>query len=341
MKRNAARSSAPDQRLALVLVATLGLALGATAAAQEKPGGTMADAATGGFVSAGDRCLVDSARDADGRTTITVRGELCDGRPFVKALMAGLTGNGAAASALDADFDVKVGALTGFNGTELHDVEMSVAAPTGALRDFLLMAKPGPASRLTGRLQLRSDGRRVMVLEADDSGTLLRFLDLYPHVRHGKMLFALDVAPPNQAARQGFLRLRDFALAGETALQPLVDPTPGVSADQLAMTRLSLSFEQLPDALLIRDGIAAGPSVGATVEGKLDFASNRLSLRGVLVPLYEGPWMYPPPLEKREGLFALSYEITGPPQAPVWRISSGPLAPGLLRKLFEFPADRR
>ena len=317
-------------------VASLVFALAAPAQARTD---TATDATTG-FVPAGDRCLVDSIPAAGGRSTLTVRGTSCDGRPFIKAVLASLTGDGAVA--LDSDLDVKVGTLTGFNDVELHDVELKVWRHAGMARDFTLTAQLGPGAQLIGRQWVRSDDRRIMVFETNDAGTLLRFLDLYPRVREGQMRLSLDVSSPDQASREGRLRIYDFRIVGEPTLRLLLDAAGGATGnDQLAVSRLSLSFKPLPDKLTIGEGLAHGPSLAATTAGIIDFPSNNLNLIGSLVPLYAsqsptllGPHGY------SEGLLAMKYQITGSPQAPILRINPFPPAhPGLLRKLFEFPAD--
>ena len=40
----------------------------------------------------------------------------------------------------------------------------------------------------------------------------------------------------------------------------------------------------------------------------------------------------------KEGLVGVTYEVVGPPSAPILRVNPiSPLAPGFLRKFFEFP----
>jgi hypothetical protein len=329
------RAGSTAQGIGFALVALLALALDAAAPAQERTS-TAIDPTTAGFAPAGDRCLVDLVPAADGRSTVSVRGASCDGRRFIKTVLAGLTANGAAGP--DSDLDLKVATLTGFNDVELHDVELRVWRHAGIVRDFTLAAQLGLGARLIGRQRVRPDDRRIMVFETDDAGNFLRFLDLYPRVRQGKMRLSLDVSLPDQASREGRLRISDFIIVGEPALRPLFDPARGVNGDnQLAISRLNLSFKPLPGKLTIGEGVTDGPLLGATVAGIIDFASNNLNLTGALVPAFASePTIF---LHPRE-FYAMTYQITGSPQAPVLRINPfAPAHPGILRKLFEFPAD--
>jgi hypothetical protein len=43
---------------------------------------------------------------------------------------------------------------------------------------------------------------------------------------------------------------------------------------------------------------------------------------------------------EKEGLVGITFEVVGPPGAPILRVNPfSPLAPGLVRKVFEFPSS--
>ncbi len=96
----------------------------------------------------------------------------------------------------------------------------------------------------------------------------------------------------------------------------------------------------------IRDGVVRGPAVGATVEGQIDYIKNDAHLRGTFVPFYGLNNMFGQiPIVgmilgggSNEGLLGITYEATGPPNAP--RILVNPvsaIAPGMLRKFIPSP----
>ena len=85
--------------------------------------------------------------------------------------------------------------------------------------------------------------------------------------------------------------------------------------------------------------------IGATMEGLIDYGRDEVSVRGTLVPLYGLNNMFGQiPIVglflgggSNEGLLGITYEVTGSPSNPrpiVNPISA--IAPGLLRKFFEF-----
>jgi hypothetical protein len=98
---------------------------------------------------------------------------------------------------------------------------------------------------------------------------------------------------------------------------------------------------------MVRDARLQGPVMGATMDGVLDYAANDVRLRGTFVPLFGLNNMFGQiPIVglflggDREGLIGITFEVVGPPGAPVLRVNpASALAPGLIRKIFEFPTN--
>jgi hypothetical protein len=103
----------------------------------------------------------------------------------------------------------------------------------------------------------------------------------------------------------------------------------------------------MPGKVSLREGVVRGPLLGGTIDGVVDYGHDDVHLRGTLVPLY-GPnnLLGQIPLVglfmggDKEGLFGITYEVVGRPGNPVLRINPiSAIAPGILRKVFEFPAN--
>ncbi len=96
----------------------------------------------------------------------------------------------------------------------------------------------------------------------------------------------------------------------------------------------------------LRDGVVRGPVLGGTIDGTVDYARDEVHMRGTLVPLYgpnnllgQLPLVGPFLGGDKEGLLGVTYEVVGRPGNPVLHVNPiSALAPGLLRKVFEFPA---
>jgi hypothetical protein len=95
--------------------------------------------------------------------------------------------------------------------------------------------------------------------------------------------------------------------------------------------------------LTIRNGVAAGPIAGGTIEGVMDFAGNNLHLSGAFVPLYgintafaDVP-LFGALLGGSKGMIgSMSYEFSGSPGQPVLRVNqNSAVAPGFTREILE------
>jgi hypothetical protein len=276
-----------------------------------------------------------------------MRGDVYDGRNFVKSSLAGAD-EGPKGKQMDLDLDIRIGAVAGHNGETLRGLDLKLSRRGGQIRTFNLGAKIGRDTPLSGDLRLRArDNHRVVFLETDDAGALFRFTDTYPRIFGGRMWIAMDPPTQEQAPQVGTIVVRDFVVRGEPALDRIV-ATSGASGPQgVGFAEASAGFTKTPGRMSVRDGVVRGPLVGATVEGQVDFARSEMHLRGTFVPLYGLNNMFglgQIPIVglflggSNEGLLGITYEATGAPGAP--RITVNPvsaIAPGLLRKFIPSP----
>ena len=93
-------------------------------------------------------------------------------------------------------------------------------------------------------------------------------------------------------------------------------------------------------------GAGLSPTIGATMEGQLDYGRDDVRVRGTFIPAYglnnmfgRLPLVGPLLGGQNEGLLGVTYEVVGPPHAPTLHVNPiSAVAPGFLRKLFEFRA---
>ncbi len=300
--------------------------------------------------SDGDRTSLKVERAADGALRVIMRGEVYDGRGFVKAAAA------AAPSApsqhpMDIDLDVKLDAVVGFNGEALRSVDLKMSRRAGEIRSLGLTAKIGRDAILTGDLRGRPGGRQVVYLSSNDAGAFFRFADVYARMTGGQMSIAMDPPTAGNPVQHGVLSVRDFAVHDEAQLQRAVSAGPmapqQARRNAIAFSAMRVEFNRMPGRVGLRDGVVRGPLLGGTIDGIVDYARDEVHMRGTLVPLY-GPnnLLGQLPLlglflgGEKEGLVGITYEVVGHPGNPVLRINPiSALAPGLLRKVFEFPAS--
>ena len=302
---------------------------------------------TYGF-SDGDRANLKIDRATDGALRVVIRGEVYDGRGFVKTAAGTASSNPNAKNrAVDVDVDMKLGAVVGFNGEALRSVDLKMSRRAGEIRSFGLNAKIGRDATLTGDLRGHGNGRQLIYLESSDAGAFFRFTDVYTRMSGGQVAIAMDSPSADNAAQQGALSAHNFAVHDETQLERAVSNGGPArrGGNTIDFSNMRVDFTRMPGRVVLRDGVVRGPILGGTIDGVVDYARDDVHLRGTLVPLY-GPnnLLGQLPLlglflgGEKEGLVGITYEVIGPPGSPQLRINPiSALTPGILRKVFEFP----
>jgi hypothetical protein len=194
----------------------------------------------------------------------------------------------------------------------------------------------------------------VLYITSGDGGALFRFADYYSKIQGGEIWIVLDTPTADNAPQEGIVSVRNFNIVGEAALDRLQSSAPLPEGERPAQrtqrggsvpfVRMRIDFTRTPGRFTIKEGLIFGPTIGATVEGVLDYAQNNVSIRGNYVPAYAlnnifgqiplvGLFLGGP----KEGLIAITFEIVGPASGPTLRVNPMSMAaPGFFRKLFEF-----
>jgi hypothetical protein len=297
-------------------------------------------------LSDGDKLTLKADRGTDGALRVAMRGDIYDGRNFVKSTLAST--DKAKQKQEDLDLDLKVGTVAGHNGETLRGLDLKLSRRGGRIRTFNMASKIGRDTPLNGDLRMRArDNHQVIYFETDDAGALFRFTDMYPRMFGGQMWVAMDPPTQEQSPQVGTLFIRSFAVRGEPALERVVSGAPGAAGIAgVDFSEMRADFTRFPGKMAVRDGVVRGPLVGATVEGNIDYTRDEVHLRGTFVPFYGLNNMFGQiPIVglflgggNKEGLVGINYEAVGPPGAP--RITVNPvsaIAPGLLRKFIPSP----
>lgn len=297
--------------------------------------------------SDGDKTTVKVDRSADGALRVVMRGDVYDGRNFVKMAMAGPSEPKNKARFPDLDLDIKLGVVAGYNGEALRGLDVRMARRAGRIRTFSMNSKIGRDTPLIGDLRTRvANGRPVLYFETNDAGALFRFTDMYSRMVGGKMWMGMDPPTPDASPQDGLINVRDFSIRGETALDQVASNAQNqAQTNSIDFSQARAEFVRAPGRMTIRDGVLRGPMIGATMEGNIDYLRDQVHVRGTLVPLYGLNNMFGQiPIVglflgggSNEGIFGITYEVTGPtnnPRPVVNPISA--IAPGMLRKFFEF-----
>jgi hypothetical protein len=301
--------------------------------------------------SDGDKASLKAERGADGVVKVTMRGDVFDGRGFLKSAISGKEGDAKSKTrSIDFDVDLKLGAVAGYSGEALRSVDCKLSRRNGVIRNFTLSGKLGWDTPLAADLRGQAQGREVIYLETNDAGAFLRFTDTYTKMVGGQLQLAMDPPTVEPSAKEGLINVRDFTVKGEASLdRAAAGGQPGVS-NGVTFSRVRAEFTRQNGQLTIREGVVKGPTIGGTIEGSIDYPGNQVRMSGTLVPMYGLNNMFGQiPIVglflgggSNEGLIGVTYEVVGTPGAPVLRVNPiSAMAPGVLRKIFEFGTGKQ
>jgi hypothetical protein len=300
-------------------------------------------------LSDGDKTTLQLERTPDNLYKVTVRGDTFDGRNFVRAVMSGGPEPKQRRPSIDIDVDAKIGAVAGFKGEILRNLDLHLTRRSGTLRNLAALARFSSDGVLQGELRGKPGSQQTVYLEASDAGALFRFSDTYSRMLGGQMWIAMDAPTHDGAEKKGLIEVRDFTIRGEAALDGVAAGAPNGVSNGVQFSRMRVDFTKQPGRMTIQKGGVEGPMVGGTVEGVMDYAGNELHLRGYFVPLYglntafsDIP-LFGQLLGSKEGLIgSMYYEVVGPPGAPVLRVNPISAAmPGFTKKFLEIPSNDR
>ena len=304
--------------------------------------------------SEGDKTSLKAERGQDGVIKVTMRGDVFDGRTFLKSAISGTSKDDSKNKAknIDVDVDLKLGAVAGFNGEALRSVDLKMSRRGGFIKVFTLNGKVGRDTPVTAELRSKgqNQGRDAVVLQTNDAGAFFRFTDTYSKVMGGQLMLAMEPPTPDQSPKEGLLNVRDFTVKGEAALDRAAAGVPANAPNGISFSALRSEFTRQSGQLTISEGVVKGATIGLTIEGSIDYNANKVCMSGTIVPMYGLNNMFGqlPVIGlflgngNNEGLIGVTYEVVGTPGSPVLRINPiSAILPGVTRKIMEFNTGKQ
>ncbi|THD51972.1 MAG: hypothetical protein E8A46_14230 [Bradyrhizobium sp.] len=300
--------------------------------------------------SEGDKTSLRADRGPDGVLKVTMRGDVFDGRGFLKSAISGKEADAKSKSKnVDFDLDVKLGAVAGYFGEALRSVDVKLSRRNGVIRSLAFSGKLGRDTPLTADLRGRAQGRDVIYLETNDAGAFLRFTDTYSKVVGGQLELAMDPPTVEPSAKEGLINVRDFSVKGEGALDRLAAGGSTGVQNGISFSRLRAEFTRQNGQLTIREGVLKGLTIGGTIEGSIDYPGNQVRMSGTFVPIYGlNNMLGQIPVfglffgGSNEGLFGVTYEVVGTPDKPTLRVNPiSAIFPGVARKIWDFNTGKQ
>ncbi|MGL4636594.1 MAG: DUF3971 domain-containing protein [Beijerinckiaceae bacterium] len=294
-------------------------------------------------LSPGDNVRLDYERQ-NAAAKITIRGNNFDARPFLKPLSD--QGPQASRQEGDLELDLKTTLLSGHGGEVMTNSDLRIVRRQGQIRQLSMTGKiNGESVKINGRST--NDSPPPLAVQVDDAGAFLRFMDLYSRMIGGDMVGQLT--PVGSRRMDGNFNFKNFTLRNEPAIRRLVsannpDGSARIGGDA-AFTKMRLEFTRTGTENTIKEAVIFGPQIGLTFNGIIDSVRDRISLSGTFIPVYglNNALAQIPVLGnllaggRNEGLLAITFGISGRASQP--NVTINPLsavAPGILRKIFEF-----
>jgi Protein of unknown function len=303
--------------------------------------------------SEGDKASLKAERGTDGVIKVMMRGDVFDGRNFLKSAISGKDKDAdskSKAKNADVDVDLKLGAVVGFDLNPARSVEVKFSRRGGVVKVFSLNGKIGRDTPVTADLRTPTrGGREVIYLETSDAGAFLRFTDTYSKAIGGQLTLAMEPPTVEPSAKEGLINIRDFSVKGEAALDRAASGGQAGAPNGIAFSALRAEFTRQTGLLLIRNGVVKGPTIGLTIEGNIDYNANQVRMSGTIVPIPDLNGMLGQiPFfglflgGSNEGLFGVTYEVVGTPGQPVVRINPiSAILPGVTRKIMDFNTGKQ
>ncbi len=230
----------------------------------------------------------------------------------------------------------------------LHGLGAQILMEGGRISEGMAEARTARGRAVSISLRPDADKTRLKV-GGEDTGALLSALGWYRNMRGGRLRF--DAVGPAGAldGYKGSLVIKDFRIKDAPFLARLLAAASITGIGDALSSDAGLRFERLETSLNIGDsrigigpGRAFGNAIGVTFRGEFDRDRETVGLTGVLAPVYyvsrvlrKIPVIGDVLTGGDEGLFAASYELEGPVDAPRTRVNPlTVLAPGFLRGLF-------
>ena len=247
------------------------------------------------------------------------------------------------------DLTASVGRMLLLGRRRLENVEARLSMRDGAWRALALDGVFRSGKPLSARIE-PTERRRVVKVDTDDAGALLKGFGVYDNITGGSLWFRarLDRTGAKKKA-SGEVRIKDFTIikaptfAEILSLASFTGIIDLLAGDGLPFDKLRASFIRFGDTLQIKDMKANNSALGVTLEGTADLGADTIDVSGSLIPAYF--WNRLPEFipffgdllvgGEGGGVFGIRYHVFGPRSDP--DVSVNPLsvlAPGILGEIF-------
>ncbi len=305
-------------------------------------------------LSSGDKASLKLERTGTNAYALWLEGDVFDARPALKVLNDTSASPARAANAkavFDVNAEVKVQALAGGYGEVARKASLKLIRRGREWSEMSGSAEIGRNGRVTFVTRPGTDTRTEEHVYAEDAGALLRLFNIYSAMRGGRLAFIAPLGADG-SLRGAQLEIADFSIKGDEELTRMVaesrqqdGSTARAAVDNASFNRLRVDFSKQGGRIIVHEGLLTGSTLGATVEGELDYGRDRVDLNGTYVPAYAlNNLLARIPVVglvlgggSSEGLVGITYAIRGKLSSPSLIVNPlSAVTPGIFRKILDF-----
>lgn len=304
-------------------------------------------------LSKGDHAQL-SVRPLGQGFAVTVRGDQLDLKPMLERYFAldKVSTGGPQATTIRQEIvvDAELKRALGYYSTTAYNFDLKLDLVGEDLRSVSLQAQFAEGNSVSITTNSVSNGR-VMTAAANDAGTLLRFLNVYPRLLGGSGSFVMHTDTKTKVDR-GEIRLKDFSIADEQNVATILGNHKDSRALIAKQNRLNFNdakgkFVRRSDRIEVREAVVDGGDIGGTLRGFIYTKKRQYDLNGTYVPLFALNSVFQkipilgPLLGGRdgEGLIGVTFAVRGNLNNPTFLVNPASLLlPGAFRALTEFRA---
>lgn len=290
-------------------------------------------------LSRGDRLSVRATQRKGKLLDIFVSGKLLDLRG--KLVQGPLNSQGSSSKKSTSSYHLKakIDRVIGMNGSVMSGLNARHSVSRGKDTEIFISAK------LNGRSDFKVDTKKgtspTFHISASDAGSFLRFMGAYDKLVGGRLIISAQIMNDRRKIA-GSVFLKKFAIKG---VERRNTSSGKIERADTSFDKLTMNFSDTDGVISISNGVVKGPALGATMYGTVNMRNKNLRLTGVYIPAYAVNNLFSrlPVIgralgnRKNEGLLGITYKIKGNLKDPkVFVNPASVLAPGALRKIFEF-----
>jgi hypothetical protein len=301
---------------------------------------------------------VDGVRRGDRLWELKVRGKTFDGSELMRSLYA-VQRKPRVKHTGSLDLDARIDTVLGVNDTTVRQVRLRMRRQEDDIVSLDLAGTMDGGQLVQAKLETVKGQPRVVHASTNDSGQALKTIGFYSSMLGGKGDLWVDLDGHGAADSTGRIQVSRFKILGDPIVNELVqgtdDSRPAIATgtqrparrvvrEEIAFDSLRGSFATGNGQVVIENLTAAGPLIGASVRGRMDFRNDALSIGGTYVPLSGlnralagiplfGELLTGP---KGDGIFGITFAVDGTMHKP--NVIINPLsivAPGVLREIFQ------